>query len=389
MSKRLGLVLALGVGCFSAGCLEPVSKMRQEAHQRWGTMRNDVLFELAEDALTAGDLAKARAQLQQVLAEQPENVRGRTLLAMVAIREKKMTEASVLLHDVASWEGVSAEALNLRGVLDETAQDYVSAAKHYEMAWRVDRNQLGLATAAIEAQLAAGDVDAARRLYSECTAGQPGTAQMYVLLAEIERADGDLELAAKLYRRAMTLARLRDEGDARWMALELAGLYRGLGRGAEGASLVRALWEDEEYVAREAAGWELARCLASAGEAGEALGVVGEVCGRHKGIPARRDTGHEGNIESAGRDLPYRGECDAMRGEVWFVAARYFAMAEEWERAWGAIERANGLVAARVDLLMLEAVVAREMGMAERSRLAMARWERLRPDDPMLAALRN
>ena len=266
MSNRMGLVLALGVGCLVSGCLEPVSKVREQAHQRWGTMRNDVLCELAEDALEAGDLVKARGQLQQVLAEEPQSVPGRTLLAMVAIRERKMTEAAVLLHDVATWEGATAEALNLRGVLDEMAQDDASAAKHFAMAWRVDRHRMSLATAGIEAYLAAGDVDGARRLYSEATAGQPGTAQMYVVLAEIERAAGEKALAAKLYRRAMTLASLRDDGDGRWMALELAGLYRELGRGLEGATLLRG-----------AVGGR-GSCVARGGGLG--VGAVFGVCGR-------------------------------------------------------------------------------------------------------------
>ncbi len=380
MSRGFLLTWALGSGFVVVGCVKPVSVERELAHQRWGSMRNEVLCQLAEDAMASGDLGKAEVQLRQVLSEKPEHVWARTLLATVAVREQRMSEAAVLLRDVATWDDPSAEALNLRGMLDELSQEYASAAGFYAMAWRVDRNRLGLATAGIEAYLAAGDVSSARTLYAECAAGRAGTAGMYVVLAEIERADGKKGLAATLYRRAMALAGLRGERNERWIAMELAGLYREMGRGASGARLVRELWEDETFVERERAGWELARCLASTGEADEALGVVGVLCGRGSldgGKMTDRDL----------RDEPV--DCDAMKAEVWYLAGRHFAMAEDWGRALAAIDRAGSGMEMRVDSLMLEAVVAGKLGRVDRARLAIERWERVSPDDPMIAVVRN
>ena len=87
--------------------------------------------------------------------------------------------------------------------------------------------------------------------------------------------------------------------------------------------------------------------------------------------------------------LPYGGDCRALAGEVWFLVGKHFAMAEEWERSWAALERAADVMPMRGDLLMLQAVVAGKLGKDESAREAVARWEGLRPDDPMLAAVRS
>lgn len=396
MNKRILWVLALGSGLGSAGCLQPVSVERQKAHERWGSMRNDVLCELATNALAAGDLSKARTQLQKVLSERPEHEWARTKLATVAIREEKLTEAARLLHDVADWDEPTVEALNLRGVLDEMSQDYESAAKHYALAWQMDRGRTALATAAIEAYLAAGDVATARGLYAEVETDMPVTAGMYLVKAEIERADGDKEAAAKLYRRAMSLAELHGERDERWIAMSLADLYREMGRATDGAKLVRGLWEDVSFEERDLAGWALAKCLASVGKTNEAIAIVDEVCSQRdtRVLLIRMGTDDDNGRKLSGRGSSYRsdgeaGDCDVMQGEVWYLASRHFAMAENWDRAWSAIERAGAATSTRGDLLMLEAVVASKLGKSDRARLAIRRWEQVQPDDPMIAVVRE
>jgi predicted O-linked N-acetylglucosamine transferase (SPINDLY family) len=185
----------------------------------------------ADEALRGGDLARAAAGYERVLAHLADDAPALTSLGFVRMQQGRLTEAAALLTSASRDEGVAHDALFMLGSMAEQAGDLVAAVDHYGRAI-ASAPQFDVAIAALARVLARdGRREAARALLEEAVGRAPRFADHHLLLGRIELDEGRPGPALAHLQVAVELA----PGDASsWTALGLA--LRGAGRSRDAAA---------------------------------------------------------------------------------------------------------------------------------------------------------
>src|SRR5215207_2157321 len=84
----------------------------------------DTIRRRAVTLAQAGDYAQARADLERLLSERPDDLSTRKLLARILIASQAMREAAVHLERAVAADPADAEALSLLGRLHQDAQRF-------------------------------------------------------------------------------------------------------------------------------------------------------------------------------------------------------------------------------------------------------------------------
>lgn len=185
----------------------------------------------AECTYRGGDFASATVQFNTLLAESRDAriLRG---LGLIAARESRFAEARAYLNEALTLRQDDWRVWNTVGFLDDVQQNWESAQNAYEQAARLaperaaPLNNLGLS------YLQRGDYEAANAAFTEAGNRQPGFAPAdtnlritLIMQGQVERAlwgiddhqrpevlnnagviarsQGDLDLAASLFQRAL------------------------------------------------------------------------------------------------------------------------------------------------------------------------------------------
>ena len=109
----------------------------------------------------AGNHAAARAHLEQLLSEQPDDRQARKLLARVLIAANETTEAASHLERLVRTDGRDAEAWSLLGRLHQDAQRFGAAAPALERAVQLDASDVPALTALANAYVGLGRLEVA------------------------------------------------------------------------------------------------------------------------------------------------------------------------------------------------------------------------------------
>jgi tetratricopeptide (TPR) repeat protein len=109
----------------------------------------------------AGDYAQARADLERLVSERPDDRLARKLLARVLIAANATTEAASHLERLVRTDGSDAEAWSLLGRLHQDAQRFGVAAPALEHAVRLDASDVAALTALANAYIGLGRIEMA------------------------------------------------------------------------------------------------------------------------------------------------------------------------------------------------------------------------------------
>jgi enediyne biosynthesis protein E4 len=109
----------------------------------------------------AGDYAQARADLERLVSERPDDRAARKLLARVLVAASATSEAASQLEHLVRTDDADAEAWSLLGRLYQDAQRFGMAARALERAVRLDGSDVAALTALANAYVGLSRFDAA------------------------------------------------------------------------------------------------------------------------------------------------------------------------------------------------------------------------------------
>src|SRR3989442_4394419 len=160
----------------------------------------------------AGDYAQARADLERLLSEHPNDLQTRKLLARVLIAAQATREAAAHLERAVADQPDDPEAWSLLGRLHQDAQRYGAAAQALTRAVRLDPADVPALTALANAYVGLGRFDAADATFARA------------VKANALRPKPDAEPHASY---AIFLLRMNRRGDAEAQARRAAALDPG------------------------------------------------------------------------------------------------------------------------------------------------------------------
>ena len=109
----------------------------------------------------AGDYAQARADLERLLSERPDDLHTRKLLARILIAARATSEAAAHLERAVAADPADPEAWSLLGRLHQDAQRFGAAAQALTRAVRLDPGDVPALTALANAYVGLGRIAAA------------------------------------------------------------------------------------------------------------------------------------------------------------------------------------------------------------------------------------
>ena len=143
-------------------------------------------------------------------------------------------EAAVALEDAAALAPNDARWIYAQGILARMQNQNAAAQQYFEKALSIDQNYLPMRMAVVNSRLEQGDLDGARKLLVEYTAGNPKEAVSYATL-------GEIDLKQRRYAEAVeaTNKALANDPSATKLYAQLADAYTGAGN-AKAAADARA-----------------------------------------------------------------------------------------------------------------------------------------------------
>ncbi len=155
--------------------------------------------QLAMSRLTAGDPDKAIAELQAILAEDPDFTQAEIMLVLVYLSQGEMDTATAAGKALVDKKPDSALAHNVYGYVLELAGDKPAAIKEFETALEHDRAfhpaRINLARLAVIAK----DTELGRKHFQDVLAIEPFHAMALMGLAALALQADDLDEAERLW----------------------------------------------------------------------------------------------------------------------------------------------------------------------------------------------
>jgi tetratricopeptide (TPR) repeat protein len=143
-------------------------------------------------------------------------------------------EAAVALDDAAALAPNDARWSYSQGIVARIQKQNAAAQQYFEKAFSIDQQYLPMRIALVNVKIEQGDLDGARKLLADYTAGKPADAVSYAML-------GEIDLKQKRYAEAVdaTNKALANDPQATKLYAQLADAYTGAGN-AKAAADARA-----------------------------------------------------------------------------------------------------------------------------------------------------
>ncbi len=221
LAALAALALLLSMPAFAADALVkpvPVPDLSKLPADKAKELRDArIEFEKLKPTLVGDSLSEAHA-----------------LLGSEYARSGFYAEAAVALEDAATLAPNDARWIYAQGVVARMLKQNAAAQGYFEKAFSIDQQYLPMRIAVVNSRLDQGDLDGARKLLSDFTAGNPKSAVAYAML-------GEIDLRQKRYAEAIdsTNKALANDPQATKLYAQLADAYTGAGN-AKAAADARA-----------------------------------------------------------------------------------------------------------------------------------------------------
>ncbi len=238
ISDAQGLAL-LGTTYMQNGQLAEATEALQKAADLDPDM-SEIRTQLALSLLASGDSSAAVTELESAVKLNSDIIRNDILLVLIALREGKLDDALARAQDFQQRNPDNTIALNLLGAAQLAKADTLAAISSFEKALQIDPGFRPAVTNLARLRESEGDLDGARKLYSDFLETNTTDAGAMVARARVELKAGDIDAAVKdleqasatddkaleprliLSRMALAQARLDDASAAMNQALNIA-----------------------------------------------------------------------------------------------------------------------------------------------------------------------
>jgi len=194
-------VLAVASGCESVD----FSNKKEDAQKRWFNARSRVLYRLAQNRFSAGQLDKAAESVKQALVLQAEFPEAELLMAKIQIEQGRYSLAVKRLTAFEKDHPNSSELAYLLGAAQEKGGMLEEALASYRRAYALDESNLSAVKAAAEVLVEMGHVRRARTQIDSYLPKAGEDAGMYELAGRLAAMTGDHSQAVEHYQRACDL----------------------------------------------------------------------------------------------------------------------------------------------------------------------------------------
>jgi len=151
---------------------------------------------LASAYASTGDSAKARAMAAAALKDDPKSARARALQAQIALADKRVVDATLIVDETLAIRPDSAELWELKAdILLLVKSDAQAAAVAYDKALGIEPWNLPVHSKLITMAIAANDLATAQSRLAKLAEMAPGSLPVRYLSARLAHARGDLNAA--------------------------------------------------------------------------------------------------------------------------------------------------------------------------------------------------
>jgi len=151
------------------------------------------------------DYAGARADAEETIKNNPEDVRGPRILADTYLAQRQPERAEERLKEIVAEHPRSAPLANLLGIWYQNAKNLPAARKAFEAALAADPKFVDAALPLARIDYQEKHVDAARQRLLGVVAANPKNIPAQLMLASIAGDAGDQEEAVSRYRSVIAL----------------------------------------------------------------------------------------------------------------------------------------------------------------------------------------
>jgi len=195
----------------AAGCGTPNSaRTRQEARNRWGVSRAEMVTKLAEGCFGRGEIGRAREQINEVIKENVPYPPLYILAARLAAEAGELDTAKLYAANAETLDPKSADARYVRGTIEQTLGETDKALAAFAEAARLQPAEPKYTLAYAEMLVARTEPEAAVKVLQDATGQMPGRAEVYVALGDVLTALGRHGESVGAYRIAHRLDPQRD-----------------------------------------------------------------------------------------------------------------------------------------------------------------------------------
>jgi len=178
---------------------------RKEADDRFRRTTSLVSFDQAKQAFEAGDLAKARKDIEAAIARSDREARYWSLLGRVELESKRLERAIDAFAKSIECDPALAEPYYYRGIVYQRWSDSEKAIADYLKASELAPERAAYLLAAAEIMVAERRLDDARMLLLPKLAYFEHNASMHELLGDVASLQGEYAAAARSYERALVI----------------------------------------------------------------------------------------------------------------------------------------------------------------------------------------
>jgi len=175
---------------------------RKEAATRFQRTTSLVSFDQAKQAFEAGELDKARKEVENAIARSNREARYWSLLGRIEQESKRLDKALVAFEKAIECDPTLAEAYYYRGIVYQRWNESDKAIADYLKASELDPERISNLLAAAELMITARKLEDARTLLLSKLAYFEHNSAMHELLGDIALMSGDAKAAAISYERA-------------------------------------------------------------------------------------------------------------------------------------------------------------------------------------------
>ncbi len=184
------------------GCEDLHNKHKAEAQKRWSEARTKIAYKLAQEQLQNGDLKKAEATVQNLLAMDQKFLPAYIISARIYLEEDSVVKARDVLAECLEVDPAYPQAHYYLGIIQERIKELPDALEHYRTAWKGSPRNAGYFLAMIETLVALDRQSEALQTITENMDRVEQDAAIYVIAGNIYAKRGEHREALDMYQKA-------------------------------------------------------------------------------------------------------------------------------------------------------------------------------------------
>ncbi len=228
--RHIAIIAAVSIGLALgalSGCSDMFNSASDEASENWHHARAGSAFSDAQEKLRLGQLAGARARVDEALELDGRHHDARILLARIDIEDGHYQAALDGLEQVLTWRPDDEEVIFLQAVAHEKLGRLDWAFQDYRRAYELDPSDFGAILAATEVLVQMDKVRAASDFLSGYLFQADNDPAAYEMAGRLAMMLDEYDMAATHYERACDLDMDNvDYQDTLAMAFVYAGQHR-------------------------------------------------------------------------------------------------------------------------------------------------------------------